>query len=336
MRTFILIILSLFLFAFIGNKPKNDLEKQNLKGKVKSVIESTFFAKAGMFGKLQKDGLMDKYKYVFNNAGEETERIKYDTTSNRDVPIETIIYKYDSNDNLIERYDKRGDSIVFKYDNSKHVIEEENFDSNKLVYKVTYKYDDRGNKIEKREYSHENKLESSKVYKFDRSGNETEAYNHYFNIQGTSDSRVTYKYDNRNNKIEKDSYEPDSVLKWKGTYKYDDSGHVIEDGSYHYNRDKTLTDQMADCTNKYKHDEKGNIIEKIYTNKSTGLSYKSTFKFDARGNLIEFCKYNDKGKLIESEKSRYTYDEVGNWVKEIDIENGEPLSITERQIEYYP
>ena len=59
-------------------------------------------------------------------------------------------------------------------------------------------------------------------------------------------------------------------------------------------------------------------------------------KYNEKGNLIQEISYDAKGTLLETWTWSYeTYDENKNWTKKIGYDNGEPMNICEREIEYY-
>ena len=84
----------------------------------------------------------------------------------------------------------------------------------------------------------------------------------------------------------------------------------------------------------YKYDSKGNRIEKNDYN----LDSKWTYKYDSKGNEIEW-NYYYSGSLESKYTSKYEHDSKGNWVKktqfEIRNEIEIPINITERVLEYY-
>ena len=117
---------------------------------------------------------------------------------------------------------------------------------------------------------------------------------------------MTYKYDDKDNLIEVNWFNPDGSLNSKYTYKYDDKGNKIEQNSF-----------------------KPNI----------SLSFKLTYKYDDKGNEIEINSFNSDGNLDDKYTYKYTYDQQGNWIQKISyvVENGveKPSQIVERTIEYY-
>ena len=112
----------------LANSKKNDLNKDNLNGKVKSVSE-TVYSTVLKFGEITKGAL--HYKAIF----------KYDDNGNR---IEGSIY--DSNGDFGSKY-------TFKYDGNGNQIERAEYDTNgNLKIKAIYKYDVNGNQTEKIRY----------------------------------------------------------------------------------------------------------------------------------------------------------------------------------------
>ncbi|WP_120488692.1 hypothetical protein [Bergeyella cardium] len=212
--------------------------------------------------------------------------------------------------------EKFGEAVKVKGDISDSDIEELLFnekgniiEKNRFFYglywKYTYKYDEKGNKIE---------------------GN-------YFNKDGSLCWKYTYKYDEKGNQIEENWFNPDGSLDKKYTYKYDEKGNQVEENNF--NKDGSLEDKFT-----YKYDEKGNQIETNWFNEDGSLERKFTYKYDEKGNLIETNWFNEDGSLERKFTYRYTYyDQKDNWTQRIEyeIENDieKASTITERIIEYY-
>ena len=105
------------------------------------------------------------------------------------------IYKYDSNGKMIEaiHYKYDGDldfKETSKWCNKGNLIERNINYSDGSSKKNTYKYDDKGRKIEENSFSTNGNIETRKFYD---KGNEIES-NHY-NSDGSLDYKNTYKYD---------------------------------------------------------------------------------------------------------------------------------------------
>lgn len=91
--------------------------------------------------------------------------------------------------------------------------------SGNIEGKSTYKYDDKGNKIEENWYNPDCSFNDKSTYKYDDKGNEIE-WNSY-NADGSLDNKYTYQYDDMGNQIEWNRYKADGILYSKGTYEYE-------------------------------------------------------------------------------------------------------------------
>ena len=110
------------LFGCGGEKKENDLTENNIKGKVKEIIENWYDAKEA-FGDLEKGDLNLKEKSKFNEDGNETEFTSYNSDGEL---IFKFKYKYDKDGNKTEEtwYDKDGE-LERKYKN-KYEFDKEN------------------------------------------------------------------------------------------------------------------------------------------------------------------------------------------------------------------
>ncbi len=153
-----------------------------------------------------------------------------------------------------------------------------------------------------------------------------EVYDYGFEITRL-DFKVIYKYDDKGNMIEEDEYEKGINFVEKILYTYDDKRNIT----------KITNCRPVDSVSGmsvFKYDSAGNEIEDsiVYGNGSFG---RFTKKFDYNGNQIEMKTYTERSKLPRTSKYIYVYDKMGNYVKEVNYENGKPEYITERKIEYY-
>jgi hypothetical protein len=64
---------------------------------------------------------------------------------------------------------------------------------------------------------------------------------------------------------------------------------------------------------------------------------KFTYKYDDKGNEIEYNRYNSNGNLDYKYTCKYKYDNTANWIERIRYESEANIAtqITERIIEYY-
>ena len=112
MKTKLIIFLLLTTYSAIG---QTDLEKQNLKGSVLSVTQSTYIAEDSL-GNLVKEKAISKAKYTFNTRGFLIESI----VDNPDkyqfhLPEKSITtYKYYANFKIIETIAEEGQETMQK------------------------------------------------------------------------------------------------------------------------------------------------------------------------------------------------------------------------------
>ena len=165
-----------------------------------------------------------------------------------------------------------------------------------------YKYDKNSRLIEIDFLNADDSLQSRDVQYYDGDGNDTESIRYLAN--GSIESETIRKYDGNGDMAEETEYDPSGELTSKRSYIYDNKGNCVEDRSY---------------------------------NEKNVLTFHNVAQLDSSGDIIEFKTYYSSGELSIDDKSKYdNFDDSGNWLKENTFSsNGDPISITERQIEYY-
>lgn len=200
--------------------------------------------------------------------------------------------------------EKKGKIIWYtKYDDKGNKLEE-SYNSNHLGTnfpgKNLYTYNNKNELLEQHQYKNNGKLLIKALYELNKKGKHLEASWNY--PDGSSFGKTTYKYNHHGKLTEEIWYLSDGSLDEKIRYKYDISGNRIENKAY----------------------------------RSDGsLLYKFTYEYNERGNKIEEDIYNSDGEWEESIIYEYELDKRGNWTKKLAIKNEEPISITERQYQYY-
>jgi hypothetical protein len=239
----LLAILLLNISCNESNSQKNDLEKENLNGNVKSITVNEYQA-VEKFGEIIKGERVpvDRFspenkKIVYNQYGNllegyfgEVEKYQYNgknqlvsikyTTSNS---VRT--YKYDEKNNVVEENIYNNDTLFgktkFIYDDDGNKIEENvfNFDGS-LYFKVKNRFENKKN-IESIKYDSAGKLWSISNYKYDNNGNL------FFNkdVMGNYETISKYVFDSDNNILESivtNNYSSIRKVKYKFKYtKYD-------------------------------------------------------------------------------------------------------------------
>lgn len=272
----------------LENDSKNDLEEENLKGRVRSVVEKSYDAEE-KFGEAIKTELYQQKDYYFNEQGDFTEERHRLSRSNPDYfSYGETIFQYDQQGNIIEKKSEWISSGFF----------------GEIKHKYTYKYDNIGNKMEENYYNSEGELSSKEVYKYDGRGNKMEK--NWYNSKGELKSKYTYKYDGKGNKTEENSYNSERKLSSKKVCKYDSKGNKTEE--IEYNSEGKIEEKYV-----YVYDKKGNEIESNKYGADGKLEYKYISRYDSKGNKAEEIKYNSDNTI--SNERAYKYDKRGNMIE---------------------
>ncbi len=326
-----ILIFVAILFLAIGcnnsNEFKNDLERRNLKGKVKT-LKWTPYEAVEKFGEVTKGknstGWFTKsYFDTYNEIGKRIER--QDLRSSGDLSKKTV-YKY----------------------NTLNKIEEVNTynSAGKLDKKTKYTYDENGNQIAKTEYDSDGILISKEVYEYYENGNQKEVQ--YINSHGEEDEKTIFKNDSKNNLIDLSSYDLTGNLIKRMVSEYNDQGDLIE--VKHFNSDKKIEQRIV-----LDFDDNSNHAKlKVYYSAGdstiiTDYYFISDFYYKQMKNG-DFSLFNlgneerDVSKIlikfvndgIEVQATYdYKYDKRGNWIERIEYENNVPREFVEREITYY-
>ena len=311
---------------------KTDLERDDLKGRVKRIIGykvENYDPNSDLPQKI-------RYEAVYDSQGRK---------------IEEIFYKEDGNISKKEtwKYDEQGNIILhdthyyyedvhrfycstWKYDEKGNKIEEIWYTDGYATTKQTWKYNEKGNRIEYIRYddetmsikknmiSYEEGERGNRVktiwceYEFGKTFNVERYYNEheklieaiYYGENGNISKKQTWKYDDKGNKIEDIQYENGKII-FEDTWKYDDKGNEIEYISYHNKGNRKIVSMKT--TSKY--DDKGNKIESTYYEDQYGNIIS---KYDDKGNRIEYIRYDRNGKI--DIKETWKYDSQGNKMEE--------------------
>jgi hypothetical protein len=231
----------------IKNKRKNDLSENNLNGKVKTIIDSSF-SKYGY----NKEWCLDNI-YKYDSNGFELENIHYYDGK----ILDKSMHKYNDCGDLIESYYENGPNYIqtskysYKYDQYWDKVE----CLWEGVNRTIYKNDDKGKCIYSINYSLEGKINDSSIYKYDQKGNLT--YSITYNGDGTISDSSVYKYDLNGFKILSINYNSQGIITSQSNSKYDDKGNKIKYYSF-------WSSGRVQSSHKYtEFDEEGNWIRRI-------------------------------------------------------------------------
>ncbi len=177
------------------------------------------------------------------------------------------------------------------------------------------------------DYLPDSRIKSKKTYKYDENWNKT--MEEVFNGNGSFEVRHTYKYNEDNRVIEEREYKTDnSEAHTRIMTAYDFMGNVEELKQYdndgkimYYGKFDRFGNHLADIA----YNPDGAIREKVI----------ASYKYDEFDNEIEeVLQLSDRMPAMKS-TTKYEYDYTGNWIRKTVYEEGEPVRIAEREIEYY-
>ncbi len=232
----ILVISSFFLLSFLNNKDKNSLTEDNLKGKVKTLTESSYDA-VEKFGEVEKSKLKEKQYSKYNDRGNKIEESDYRSDGSL---WQHCIYKYNAKGDKIENNEYEPDGslsgkVIYKYDDRGNLIDESDYHSDgSLMMRTIRKYDDKGNASEMSAYNADGSLSDKWIDKYDEKGNTIESTRYLFvfsltydtpyriDDQGKLSSKWINKYDEGGNLIESQRYDPEKgIIDIIYTFRYD-------------------------------------------------------------------------------------------------------------------
>ena len=279
--------------------------------------------------------LTDDYTTYYDQNGnilEEKHRKWSDDQS--EYTIESTSYIYNKERKIAEKYERNGDS--------QHPLTDD------YSYKTIYSYDDKGRLVEENACDKENIHPKKVSYQYDEQGNKTECsiYEYSNECGEILDEMIKFvhhkicaKYDENNDMIEESHNisfrERDTSIDYdlggtKRTIKYDDQHNKVE---------------IIECT---KHNTTKEICKYEYNDKKEIISeYKENFNNDAltktsnikytNGNITDvvFQEYDEFGEETDIFNIKQVYDEYGNMIQQTTCVNGELIGMQRSKIEYY-
>ena len=304
---FLILTYSTLVFA---QKPKNDLELLDFKGKVKSVKEVYFVAKDSFGIAVKSEKKYNKFTIKnFNNKGYFTEEETYKSGNKLKNKV-IITFDKKGNKTEINQYYGKKEQLSFRqtreYNSHNKPIVLKNFtaysngDIN-LVAITKYKYDKKNRLTEENTFLPNGTLETKTLYKYDTQKNIVKLQNKY-DSNGELSLRIS-EYKN-----------PKKII-----ILYYSEGEPSSNNIYLFNKkEQTIEEQTNNLDGTASNSDK--LTYNKYGYKSTQISVEKKF-----GTIIKEDYY----------KFSYKFDEHKNWTKKVISENESFTIIIERQIEYY-
>jgi len=224
----------------------NDVEKNRLKGNVKSMMEIKYAIPEDGDSNSREKIVYQKFT-VFDENGYETESTLF--KNGTEFLISRLTYVNDSTPIELNEYHPDGT----------------------LNLKVTYKYDDRGFRTEAGYEWAENR----------QIGEITDLSDYYYEIiQNDLFNKVHYKNEYRGYCIQEDYLKPDSSLSFRFTMKYDFRGNKLESAYFHGNERLSWISKY-----KYdRYDNM--IESRVYKSNRIAVESSYKYRFDLIGNWV--------------------------------------------------
>ncbi len=255
-------------------KVENDWSKENLKGKVATLLVNSFHA-------VEKDG-----------------KIKPAGFGSRPSYLTDRLYSFDKNGYCVEEiwyYPKREDAkFKHKHDENGRIIKLLGFKPvNKASFSIDYIYDENGNNIETRRLRSNGKLDDFWKEKYDENGYKTERID--YESDSTVEAKYNYKNDTSGNVLEKTKILQDNTIGYRTTYKYNNRNLKTELKEYSSrNLDRPRT------TRTYEYNDNDLVVKEVWNSiYSDKTVWTFDYEFDEHGNWIKQIQYkNDEPKYI--------------------------------------
>jgi len=300
----------------------NDWAKIGLKGKVKSVKTSIYFAeeKGNDFA---KGSTLSQGIYPVKKIKQYSEMERMGVKAFFIQFLVNIIpsaITFDKNGFITEKWrydDIFPKKIVYTYDKKHRLIDKSTFVDEVLETKDTLVYNTKG-QLEKEILDLKTKDETIYTYTYNVDGELIQR-----NFKRTEDLplfKEIYIYNNKR-LVNKEIYQFDRLI-WRGLYEYGAEGELI----------KAISQKIDDFIwhSKYTYDQNNQLKEEyLLINESENNGFLNKFGSDRR---LTYHLTFSTDYLCEY---KYTDDKQGNWVRMITYEQGVPMLYVERKIEYF-
>ena len=196
-----------------------------------------------------------------------------------------------------------------------------------LYNRTYYEFDNDGYQILLESYGSLDNLIERKITEVDELGY-IKSENVYDGVTEEFSHSSLYEYDESGKIIKVESCDEDNELISETVYEYDENGRVsIVSSSFGNNHDEQFRSEY-----KYNNDGKRNYS---YSQDFANQYYrKYMYDYYENGLMCNKLVLSDDEKVIQDFSYEYKYDNVGNWIKKIEIDRGRPTHITLREFSY--
>lgn len=285
--------------------PLINLNSKNLKGKVRGIREKAYHVVIED-GKIHK-GHQSKHRpfernflWLFYENGNLAIDVTYNWVNSFEQRID---YQYDSiNGNLLGSYEH---GFLFQG-------------------KWLHTYDAEGKLITTTMYDKEDSVLVISTHEYDENDNMVRSVGKGIAEYMTDDDEII-TYDEQGNLLQKKKT-TDRYLYLKN-FK---NGLIVEKKEFGGENKEELNEHE-----KYEYDKNGNEITIFNFDADGQLKSTQRMVYDEHNNRISKQFFNDKNELEVTWTAELIYDEFGNWTQKLISKEGNPVSILEREIEYY-
>ena len=195
---------------------QSDWYAENLKGKVKSYIDTVYNA-LDVPGKPEPGAGIRRMENVYDNYGLLSSAANIWIGPGHGVSTDhEYTYRYDTKGNKTERGGS-GTKEVYQYDERGNMLERSSYLADNLAEKWIYKYDTAGNAVEEMHFFGDGSGKTIDKYKYNKEGRRIQRIDFSGDVW-------RYKYDAQGNLIGQDA----GITKWTYQYEYDQAGNWVK------------------------------------------------------------------------------------------------------------
>jgi len=207
-------------------------------------------------------------------------------------------YSYDSDGNVIERYD-----TDFNTTGERRIWTLFEGDNTAFTWQYTYTYGADGLPLSVTKYFPDGSVDILASFNYDEAGNKiTEAY---YNADGKFYRLERYSYEG-DNLVEETYYDGENNLTGNNKYSFDAQGNLLSAAKFDV--DKSLLSEK-----KYEYDDNNNRIKEQSYNREGELTQQTNYSFDDNGNKLSETLYDSEGEQILQQT--LAYDDSGQLIE---------------------
>lgn len=218
--------------------------------------------------------------------------------------------------------DRKITKQIFEYDSLNNITKQTNLkEDGSTGFFTSNIYNPDGKLISSEYFYYDGKPGDKELHKYDERGNLIEID---YDLN-TGKLKYFFDYDSNNNKIREKSYLEDSLF-YTGTMIYDDKNDLVEEIKYYISAESVDTLRYS-----YKYDAKGNLLEFSKVSPDTNETFTEKYMFDTKDNILEYASNNSKGNL----EYRYIYKyDIRNNLSELSVYNRDNMSDRKEKYSY--